>query len=237
MDSDQILIVDDELQMRSLIKLFLINHGFHVMEAKSGQECLDIINKNVINLVILDWMMPYMSGIEVCKQIRSGHTNPNLPILMLTAKDQKEDCVQGLWGGADDYMVKPFLPEELIARVSALLRRSNYSLPQRNNKILQSDELQINEQARTVLVNRSPLLLTPKEFDLLNYLAGHPDRVFSREYLLEKVWNYDYDGDVRTVDTHIKRIRSKIQKLGGKSDRIETIWGVGYKFTSEGSSL
>jgi two-component system response regulator ResD len=224
----QILVVDDEWNMRNLLRIYLTKAGFYVMEAKNGLEALNIIKYNNFDLILLDLMMPEMDGWEVCAKIRE---DLSVPIIMLTARTETNDKVHGLNLGADDYLTKPFEPEELIARVSALLRRANVSesshLQQKNIIFC---EMSINPEGRQVLIHQHPVAFTPKEFDLLHLLASHTTRVYSREHLLWEVWGEDYFGEERTVDTHIKSIRGKVKKAGLSYNPIGTVWGVGYKF-------
>jgi two-component system response regulator ResD len=225
----QILVVDDEWNMRNLLRIYLTKNGFDVFEACNGLEALDMVKRNHFDVVILDLMMPEMDGWEVCAKIREVKS---VPIVMVTARAETKDKVQGLNLGADDYLTKPFEPQELIARVNALLRRTTVketSGNEFNNNILLS-ELIIDPDGRQVLIHEHPVELTPKEFDLLHVLASHPTRVYSRDHLLLEIWGADYFGDERTVDTHIKSIRGKVKKAGMTYNPIFTVWGVGYKF-------
>jgi two-component system response regulator ResD len=225
-----LLVVDDEWNMRNLLRIYLTKNGFQITEAHNGHEALKLADQIDFDLIILDVMMPDIDGWEVCKRIRNTKT---IPILMLTARTETKDKVQGLNLGADDYLVKPFEPEELVARVFALLRRSNLTeAPIPPTKKIDFQELSIDPQARQILVKGQPLEFTPKEFDLLQFLAEHPNRAFTREILLEQVWDDDYIGDIRTVDTHVKNIREKVRKGGLSYIPIQTVWGVGYKFYS-----
>jgi two-component system response regulator ResD len=228
MSKIQILVVDDEWNMRNLLRIYLTKNGFDVIEAKNGSEALGMTDKDSFDLIILDLMMPDMDGWEVCAKIRQ---NNKVPILMLTARTETKDKVQGLNMGADDYLTKPFEPEELIARVYALLRRSNaeelYSRPQ---NIISLPEMSIDLEGRKIIIHESTVDLTPKEFDLLHLMTSRRTRVFSRSHLLLEIWGEDYYGDERTVDTHIKSIRSKVKKAGLSYNPIYTVWGVGYKF-------
>jgi two-component system response regulator ResD len=237
----KILVVDDEAQMRKLIKLFLSANGLDVIEAKDGMECLELVKKYKYDLIILDIMMPFLDGFKVCETLRKREDLVGMvPILMLSAKEQIEDRVKGLMTGADDYLVKPFSPEELLARVRALLRRTEYSsdsnLKQRDTDTIIFGKIKLDQKSRIVKVNDQTLNLKPKEYELLYYLVSHPDQVFSREHLLDKVWTNYYDGDIRTVDTHVKRLRSKLSIAGITEEMIATVWGIGYRFTLENSS-
>jgi two-component system response regulator ResD len=223
-----LLVVDDEWNMRNLLRIYLTKSGFQVTEASNAHEALKLIGQFPFDLVLLDIMMPDMDGWEVCRRIRE---TKQMPIIMLTARTETKDKVHGLNVGADDYLVKPFEPEELIARVFALLRRSNLIEPAAVwSKVISYSDLQIDPEARQVFVKEHPIELTPKEFDLLYFLAEHPNRAYSREILLEQVWGTDYFGDIRTVDTHIKNVREKIRKAELSYTPIQTVWGVGYKF-------
>ncbi len=224
-----VLVIDDEWTIRNLLRIYLTKSGFQVSEAGFGHDALKLIEQHMYDLILLDIMMPDMDGWEVCKRIRK---TSQTPILMLTARTETKDKVQGLNMGADDYLVKPFEPEELIARVFALLRRTSVAdaaaiLP----KSIVYHELQIDPDARQVVVKDQQLdNLTPKEFDLLRFLAQNPNRAFTREGCLEQVWGDDYFGDTRTVDTHVKNIREKLRAAGLSYVPIQTVWGVGYKF-------
>lgn len=219
----KIMIVEDEQRMRQLLRIYMQNEGFEVIEAADGREALEIFQQQPLDLVVLDVMLPYIDGWTVCRQIRQ---RSQIPIIMLTARGEENDKLFGFDLGADDYVVKPFSPKELIARVKALLKRSHGNTSAQDN-IMQYGELSINASSRSVTVSRQAVALTPKEFDLLLYMASHPGQVFSREQLLQQVWGYDFYGDSRTVDAHIKNLRNK---LGQAGRYIVTVWGVGYKF-------
>lgn len=224
-----ILIVDDEWNMRNLIKIFLTKNGFDVKEASTGTEAIEYVRNGNFDLVILDIMMPGLDGWQVCHEIRGFS---QVPILMLTARTDTKDKVKGLQLGADDYLAKPFEVEEMVARVHALIRRN--SLVQQSGLVksnqIQHDNLIINLDGREVRINGDIVELTQKEFDLFCLLARHPKRAYSRELLLDIVWGTDYFGDIRSIDTHIKNIREKIQKAGLSYNPIQTVWGIGYKF-------
>lgn len=228
MSLGHILVVDDETNMRNLLRLYLNPEGFEVTEAKNGFEALDLIDKHPFDLIILDVMMPDLNGWEVCSKIRE---TKQTPILMLTARSETKDKVQGLKLGADDYLVKPFEMDELSARVFALLRRAKLSnqLVEPSNKLTYM-EMSIYPDSRQLVVNNEPVELTPKEYELLYFLITHPRKVFSREILLDQIWGADYFGDMRTVDTHLKNIREKLRKAELSQIPIRTVWGVGYKF-------
>lgn len=221
MSGMKILIADDEARMRKLVSDFLKKEGFEVLEADNGKKALDIFNGDPnIDLIILDIMMPELDGWSVCRQIRKGS---KVPIIMLTARSEESDELFGFDLGADEYITKPFSPMILVARVQALLRRTgnvDYT-----TKLF--DGLEINEIGRDVYIDGARLELSPKEFELLVYLADNKGIALSREQILNSVWDYDYFGDARTVDTHIKKLRLK---LGDKGDFIQTVRGLGYKF-------
>jgi two-component system, OmpR family, response regulator ResD len=223
---DKILIVDDEWNMRNLIKIHLLSH-FHLEEASNGKEALEKVKNHNFQLIILDVMMPDMTGWTVCEKIREKE---NIPILMLTALTDVKDKVQGLNIGADDYLVKPFEPEELVARVHALLRRSVDFNNENDNRTISISDLTIIKDSRLVLITGKEVDLTPKEFSLLHLLATNQKQVFTREVLLNAIWNTNNVLDVRTVDTHVKNVREKLRKNGLSFNPIKTVWGVGYIF-------
>ena len=221
MDGLKILVVDDEARMRKLVKDFLTNKGFQVIEAADGEEAVDIFfNQKDIALILLDVMMPKMDGWEVCKTIRKYS---KVPIIMLTARGEERDELQGFNLGVDEYISKPFSPKILVARVEAILRRSNVM----GTESTEVGGIRIDKAARQVTVDGNPVDLSYKEFELLNYFIENQGLALSREKILNNVWNYDYFGDARTIDTHVKQLRSK---LGPKGEYIKTIWGMGYKF-------
>lgn len=227
MNKLQVLVIDDEWNVRNLLRIYLTKNGFEVKEAKNGYEAVQAVDQQSFDLIILDVMMPDMDGWEVCQKIRE---TKNTPILMLTARTETKDKVKGLTIGADDYLVKPFDSEELMARVFALIRRSSISQATTVQKFITHQDLTIDLDGRQVVVREQPVDFTPKEFELLLILAEQPRRAFDRETLLEKVWGSDYFGDFRTVDTHVKNIREKVRKAGLSFNPIQTVWGVGYKF-------
>lgn len=218
----KILVVDDEARMRKLVKDFLTRENYIVKEAADGEDAIDIFfEDNDIDLVILDVMMPKMDGWEVCKEIRQFS---KVPIIMLTAKGEESDELLGFDLGVDEYISKPFSPKILVARVNAILRRTN-NLDE--NETMIAGEIEVNQAAHTVKVKGKPIELSFKEFELLEYFIKNKGIALSRENILNNVWNYDYFGDARTIDTHVKKLRAK---LGDCGDYIQTIWGMGYKF-------
>ena len=218
------MVVDDDPNISQLIKLYLDKEGYKVECYLDGLLCLEAFRNNPPNLVILDIMLPGMDGWEVCKNIRKIS---DIPIIMLTAKGETFDKVLGLELGADDYIVKPFDPKELMARVKAVLRRSMGT--NEDGQIVSYPNLTINISDYTVTLKGENIECPPKELELLYFLASHPNKVFTREQLLEQVWGYDFYGDSRTVDVHIKRLREKL-KIDDSNWSIKTVWGVGYKF-------
>jgi two-component system response regulator ResD len=228
MNKIEVLVVDDEWNMRNLLRIYLSKNGFEVTEAPNGHEALKQVQQRSFDVIILDIMMPDIDGWEVCSKIRE---TMQTPILMLTARTETKDKIRGLNLGADDYLVKPFEPEELVARVYALLRRSNpsESVHVNLNRLILK-EMTIDPEGRQVLVHERSVDFTPKEFDLIFLLASSSQRAFSRELLLEQIWGGNYYGDIRTVDTHVKNIREKVRKAGLSYNPIQTVWGVGYKF-------
>lgn len=225
----RILVVDDEERIRRLVRMYLERSAFLVDEAEDGEQALDMSETNVYSLIILDLMLPKMDGRDVCAQIRQ---HSQTPIIMLTAAGDEVNRIHGFELGADDYVVKPFSPRELVMRVKALLKRAGEAeTPPDMHQALTFPELVVHIEARRVEVAGEEISLTPKEFDLLVYMAQRPDKVFTREELLRDVWNYQFYGDQRTVDTHVKRLREKLGQLSENvSQFIVTVWGVGYKF-------
>ncbi|RQW13881.1 DNA-binding response regulator [Paenibacillus rhizophilus] len=225
-------MVDDEWNMRNLLRIYLMKEGFQIKEAATGLEALSMIRKHSFDIILLDVMMPDMDGWQVCKEIRETET---VPILMLTARTETKDKIHGLGIGADDYLTKPFDSEELLARIYSLIRRSTItqtSLPQQ--WVLEFPQMTIFPDAREIRIQEELVDFTPKEFDLLALLSQSRQRAFSREELVERLWGYDYEGEIRVVDTHIKNIREKLQKAGMTYNPIQTVWGVGYKFFVSG---
>ena len=225
----KILIVDDDEYISELISLYLIREGYDTKEVHDGKSALEAFKTYSPNLIMLDIMMPVMDGYEVCKEIRKTST---VPIIMLTAKGDTIDKVLGLELGADDYIVKPFEAKEMVARVKAVLRRFDTGKAEKeNSKILKYENLEINMENYTVKYHGEFLNFPPKEFELLYFLAKRPNQVFTRDQLLDKIWGYEYIGDTRTVDVHIKRIREKFDQKDPWN--VKTVWGVGYKFEVE----
>lgn len=217
----KILVVDDESRMRKLVRDFLVKQDYEVLEAGDGEEAMDVFYHNKdIALLILDVMMPRMDGWEVCREIRA---ESKVPIIMLTAKGDERDELLGFELGVDEYISKPFSPKILVARVEAILRRSNAI----SSDAIRVGGIDINKAAHQVTIDGVPVELSFKEFELLSYFVDNQGIALSREKILNNVWNYDYFGDARTIDTHVKKLRSK---MGNKGEYIKTIWGMGYKF-------
>ncbi len=223
MEKLKILVVDDESRMRKLVRDFLVKQNFEVLEAGDGEAALDLFyqEKNIA-LLILDVMMPKMNGWEVCKEVRE---NSRVPIIMLTAKGDESDELLGFELGVDEYISKPFSPKILVARVEAILRRSKKLAAE--GQAVETGGILIDKAAHLVTVDGQRMELSYKEFELLSYFVENEGIALSREKILNHVWNYDYFGDARTIDTHVKKLRSK---MGAKGDYIKTIWGMGYKF-------
>ena len=222
MDKVKVLVVDDEARMRKLVRDFLEREGFSVLEAEDGMRAMELFYEDKdIALIILDVMMPKMDGWQVCKEIREYS---KVPIIMLTAKSDEHDELQGFELGVDEYISKPFSPKILVARVEAILRRTSQASA---DEVMEAGGIVINKAAHSVLVDGNPVDLSYKEFELLTYFVENKGIALSREKILNSVWNYDYFGDARTIDTHVKKLRSK---MGKKGELIRTIWGMGYKF-------
>lgn len=221
----KILVADDESRLRKLIKDYLVREGYEVLEAADGEEALETFySDKEIKLLIVDVMMPKLSGYDVCREIRQ---TSQLPIIMLTAKGEESDVLMGYDLGVDEYIAKPFSPRILMARVAAVLRRSGKTT---ENNCLEADGIVLDIDAHMVTVDEKEILLSVKEFELLEYFMKNRGIALSRERILNHVWNYDYYGDARTIDTHVKKLRSK---MGAKGENIETVWGMGYKFKAE----
>ena len=221
----KIMVVDDDPNIRELVRLYLEKEGFEVTCAERGDEAVKMFRATPPNLMLLDVMLPGMDGWQVCREVRKIS---NIPIIMLTAKDETYDKVLGLELGADDYIVKPFDMKELVARIKAVIRR--FQAADAPEKELVFPGLTINISQYTVTYMGKPLEMPPREIELLYFLASHPGMVFTREQLLEQVWGYDYFGDSRTVDVHVKRLREKLSGGEELGWQIKTVWGVGYKF-------
>ena len=228
MANEKILVVDDDTNICELLRLYLIKEGYQVTTANDGEEGLEKFNQLKPDMVLLDVMMPKMDGLEVCRRIRKlGNT----PVMMLTAKGETFDKVLGLELGADDYMVKPFDTKEVVARIKAVLRRCTAATTQTESTegVIEFDNLRLDMNSYELRVKGKVVEAPPKELELLNCLASHPNRVYTRDQLLDEVWGFEYYGDSRTIDVHVKRLR---EKLAGASDKweLKTVWGVGYKF-------
>lgn len=222
MEKLKILVVDDESRMRKLVRDFLVKQNYEVLEAGDGEQALDIFfTQKDIALLILDVMMPRMDGWQVCREIRNYS---RVPIIMLTAKGDERDELQGFELGVDEYITKPFSPKILVARVEAILRRTNLLV---SEDVITAGGIELNKAAHQVKIDGQDVELSYKEFELLAYFMENQGIALSREKILNNVWNYDYFGDARTIDTHVKKLRSK---LGEKGEMIKTIWGMGYKF-------
>ena len=220
-EENKILVVDDEQRMRKLVKDFLVKQNFRVLEAEDGEQAIDVFLENKdIALIILDVMMPKMDGWQVCREIREYS---KVPIIMLTARGAENDELRGFELGVDEYIAKPFSPKILVARVQAILRRTNSA----TDGVVEIGGISLNRTAHEVSINGEKIELSFKEFELLSYFMENKDIALSRERILNHVWDYDYFGDARTIDTHVKKLRSKMGECG---NYIKTIWGMGYKF-------
>jgi DNA-binding response OmpR family regulator len=220
-------VIEDNKSVCSMIEMFFAKEGIDGEFVNDGLQGYNRIKEATWDALIIDWMLPGMDGVTICRKIRQeGHT---VPVIMLTAKDSESDQVLGLEMGADDYVTKPFSPLTLMARIKAVTRRFQTQVPKEADDFLQTDHFKISKNTREVIVDGTPVTnLTPKEFDLLYYMVEHPRQVFSREQLLERVWGYQFYGDERTVDVHIKRLRKKVET--SSQPFFHTVWGVGYKF-------
>ncbi|QIK69647.1 response regulator transcription factor [Erysipelothrix sp. HDW6C] len=221
---EKILIADDNQNITNILKDYAQREGFDVYVAEDGERALQLVAQHRFAMILLDVMMPVMDGFDVCKSIRS---HSNVPIIMITARGDDYDRIMGLDIGADDYIVKPFVPAEVMARIRAILRRIGHT---QNANILEIDSLMVNLDEYEVRIDNEPILLTKKEIEILWTLMEFPNRVFTRDNLLDKVWGTDYYGDSRTVDSHIKRLRSKLDGKGSMGWAVATVWGLGYKF-------
>src|SRR5215218_2668780 len=225
----KILVVDDEPNIREVVGLYLRRDGHAVVSAADGEEALEIYRRTRPDLVVLDLMLPKVSGLEVCRRIQAER---RVPLIMLTARGEEEERIVGLSLGADDYVVKPFSPRELAARVAAVLRRVEESPEDTNQKVLSFDGLRIDPNTREVLVRGEPATLTAREFDLLHHLAASPDKVYTRDQLMELVWGYTFSADTSTVTVHMRRLREKVESDPARPRHLQTVWGVGYKFSA-----
>jgi DNA-binding response OmpR family regulator len=230
-----ILVVDDERTIREVVRRYLELEGFNVIEADTGLGALDLLVETNPDLIVLDIMLPGIDGLAITRKIRNStayaplSVNGEIPIIFLTARTEEIDRIIGFEVGGDDYIVKPFSPRELVARVKAVLRRSNTGIASIENPIV-FERLALDPRSRTVLVDQGNVILTAKEFDLLWFLARHPRQVFSRSQLLDNVWGYEFYGDESTVTVHVRRLREKIEPNPAKPSYIQTVWGIGYKF-------
>lgn len=226
-----ILTIDDELHIRELLEYNLTKAGYEVLGAETGEKGMELLRTARVDLVLLDCMLPGIDGVEVLRRIRASSEFSSLPVMMLTAKGEEIDKVLGLEMGADDYLSKPFGIRELEARVKALLRRSSpEKMEVQLETMLQAGDLAINHVAREVRLQGTPVTLSLKEYELLYLLASHPNRVYTREQLLEQIWGYAYSGETRTVDVHIRNLRKKLEQDPEKPEYIRTVRGIGYKF-------
>ena len=226
----RILLVDDEPLILKGLRYTLEQEGYEILTATDGEEALKVFNEHHVDMILLDVMLPKMDGIEVCQRIRE---NSNVPIIMLTAKGEDMDKILGLEYGADDYMTKPFNILEVKARIKTIFRRTAMTQRDSGQRIITVRDMQLNLNNRSVTVGGKEVNLTAKEFDLLQLFATNRGKVFSRENLLETIWKYDYLGDLRTVDVHIRRLREKIERVPSQPEYIFTKWGVGYYFTDK----
>jgi DNA-binding response OmpR family regulator len=223
----KILVVDDEPNIREVVGLYLRRDGHAVVSAADGEEAMDVFRRESPDLVVLDLMLPKVGGIEVCRRMSAER---RVPLIMLTARGEEEDRIVGLSVGADDYVVKPFSPRELAARVSAVLRRTVEVAPEPEGVTLTFGDLRIEPATRLVTVGGRPVTLTAREFDLLHHMAAHPRRVFTRDQLMEAVWGYAFSADTSTVTVHVRRLREKLEANPAEPRYLETVWGVGYRF-------
>ena len=226
----KILLVDDEPTMLKGLKYSLEQDGYEILTAQDGEEALNVFAENDVDLVLLDVMLPKMDGIQVCQRIRE---QSNVPIIMLTAKGEDMDKILGLEYGADDYMTKPFNVLEVKARIKSIFRRTSQPVRVEEKKVVRVHDMEVNLINRSVTLGGKDIRLTAKEFDLLQLFIQNRGKVFSREAMLETVWKYDYMGDARTVDVHIRRLREKIERVPSQPEFIFTKWGVGYYFTDK----
>lgn len=230
-----ILVVDDERTVREVVRRYLELEGFAVTEAETGPQALSLLQTHTPDLIVLDIMLPGVDGFSITRKLRNPteyaplSIEGDIPIILLTARSNEVDRVAGFEVGADDYVVKPFSPRELVARVKAVLRRSASAAGDTESPV-EFDKLYLDPRSRSVSVDKEPVTLTAKEFDLLWFLVRHPRQVFTRQQLLDHVWGYEFYGDESTVTVHVRRLREKIENDPGKPTYIQTVWGVGYKF-------
>ena len=229
MSAGKILIVDDDINICELLRLYIEREDYSVVIANDGEQAVELFNQEQPDLVLLDIMLPKLDGWQVCKEIRK---NSNRPIIMLTAKGELFDKILGLELGADDYIIKPFEAKEVMARIHAVLRRTSPPAESEQQKEINWDKLSINLTNYELRINGTLVDAPPKEMDLLYYLASNPNKVFTRDQLLDEVWGFDYYGDSRTVDVHVKRLREKLENVSDKWC-LKTVWGVGYKFETK----
>lgn len=227
--NDLVMVIEDEKEIRDLVKYNLEKVGFRVAAAANGEEGIKQLFASRPDALVLDLMLPGINGLEILREVRAEPMTHDVPVLVLTARSAEMDKLLGFENGADDYLTKPFSPRELVARVQALVRRAR---PTGITRVIETGPLRIDSNAREVRLGEEKLDLTPREFDLLAFFVRHPGRVLSREELLRKVWGYDYVGETRTVDVHVRRLRAK---LGDEAERVETVLGSGYKFVISGS--
>jgi len=232
--TNRILVVDDEQIVTEVVERYLRREGYDVKVAHDGVQALETAGEWNPNLVVLDLMLPEIDGLDVCLQLRK---NSSVPIIMLTAKGEETDRIVGLELGADDYIVKPFSPREVVARVKSVLRRTADSGAQETDGLLHFDGLDIDAKSREITVSGRHVSLTSREFDLLYFLASHPGQVFTREQLMNQVWDYSYNAEYGTITVHIRRLRAKIEADPLKPRFIKTLWGVGYKFEDTGHEI
>jgi len=226
LENVKVLVVDDEMHIIELLQFNLKKRGFDVFTATNGEEAIRLAINEKPDLIVLDVMLPGMDGIDVCRKLRQNVSTSDIPIIMLTARGEESDKILGLEMGADDYLTKPFSPRELVARIKAVLRRTR---PEDSNNIIEHADIRMDLSKHEVYVKGEKKELTPKEFELLKILIANPGRVFSRDQLMESIWGYNYIGDSRTVDVHIRHLRQKIEEDSGEKF-IETIRGIGYRF-------
>ena len=223
----KILVVDDEPNIREVVGLYLRRDGHAVVSAADGEEALEVYRRTRPDLAVLDLMLPKVGGLEVCRRIQAER---RVPLIMLTARGEEEDRIVGLGLGADDYVIKPFSPRELAARVGAVLRRTGEATEPAAGGALVFDDLRIDPATREVSVRDEPVTLTAREFDLLHHMASHPRRVFTRDQLMQAVWGYSFSADTSTVTVHVRRLREKLESDPARPRYLQTVWGIGYRF-------